>query len=359
MKVKRRLKCCVGFVKQKLVKCAAIRTLHIDQMHRLNIPLHHRLVVQLHRLKYSIRQDENPVVCGGRDSCPCGACLSFLFVANQRSQSYFAHVVFVLHYSDRDEEARICHLFSSPSTSLPLSSLLFSFTLHTYLFLLPSLLPSFSSPSSSSSRSLFPSSISSITPTPHSHTHTAPFSPSPSTHFSKIPWTRQNQPHLSRPSSSPSALPRVQPSPPPSLLIAPFSSSRRNSPPLTCLLPRFVSSTLEESSRMTTNSLSTVSALYIPTKYFLCVRVYSVLCVMMALVQKGCPLRKCEQGMTMQLDKSYFLLSPFIAVSECHAQLFEHYHFKSPEAALACITSTTTTTPFLGFVLPFISSSLF
>ena len=234
--------------------------------------------------------------------CPCGACLSFLFVANQHSQSYFAHVL-CCHFSD--EEAHLSFPFHLLSL---FTSLLFSFTLHTCLLLLPSL-PLFPLLSITLPFFLF------VHHTRHSLTHSHnPLLSHPQQHFNRKPWTRQSQPHPSRPSSSPSALPRAQPSPPPSPPTAPFSSSRRNSPPLTCLLPRFVSSTPEESSRMTTNSLSTVSALYIPTKYFFCMRMCGVLCVMMALIQEGCPLRKCEQGMAMQQDKSYFLLSLFVAL---------------------------------------------
>lgn len=59
----------------------------------------------------------------------------------------------------------------------------------------------------------------------------------------------------------------------------------------------------------------------------------------MALVQEDCPLRKCEQGMAMQLGKCYFLISLFVALCLNVMHSFRMLSLLKTRAAPACTTT--------------------
>lgn len=86
---------------------------------------------------------------------------------------------------------------------------------------------------------------------------------------------------------------------------------------------------------------------------FFCVRVCGVLCVMMALVQDCCPLRKCEQGMAMQQDKSIFCCLSLSLCVRMPCTAFRTLPLLKTRSCLSLSNNNNTTTPFLGFVLPF------
>lgn len=122
-------------------------------------------------LGHTMAHKEIECVCRCFCKCPCGACLYFFFVANQRSQSYFAHVfVMSSHFIFQTKGGfASCSSFSTSCLTSLHFSFLSLFTLTSSFFPLSSLL-------------LFPLLFITLPffffvhHTRHSHIHTVPFS---------------------------------------------------------------------------------------------------------------------------------------------------------------------------------------